>query len=146
MRNPGLPLFVSVLVLAAAVILACGSPAPPTVAACTSAPTLTNNTEPESVSVCPAVTAANGRRIQFVAVGDYVTAPSPALPESVIWGACQQNGFTTGVTVTNTGVAQCASGASGVYTVWATDGPVNCLVVSPCGACGPTGTAQLTCP
>jgi hypothetical protein len=146
MKNFG-PYFLFVLVLAAVITLACGSPSS-TVAACASTPTATNGAIPQSVSVCPAAADAQnypGGLVQFAAIGDFTTSPSPALPKPVIWGACQNNQSTTGVTVSVTGVAQCASGASGTYTVWATATPV-CNVISPCGECGPTGRAQLTCP
>jgi hypothetical protein len=144
MKNVGF-YFLFVLILAAVITLACGSPSS---TACASAPTATNGDQPQSVSVCPAVAEAknySGGLVQFVAIGNFTTSPSPALPKPVIWGACQNNQSTTGVTVSGTGVAQCASGASGTYTVWATADPV-CNVVTPCGACGPTGKAQLTCP
>lgn len=137
------------LPLVALILISCGSSPPVTGVACTSAPTATNDNEPQSVSVCPAAADArnfSGGMVQFVAIGDFTTGPSPAIVKPVMWGVCQDNAPTTGITVNNTGVAQCASGASGTYTVWATGGPDTCLVVSACGACGPTGAAQLTCP
>lgn len=146
MRNSGLPLFFAVL-LVAALILACGSPTR-IVSACPSAPTVTNDNSPQSVSVCPAVADAKnypGGLVQFAAIGEFTTGPSPALAPA-IWGVCQDNGPTTGITVTTTGLAHCASGASGTYTVWATGGPDTCLIAQNCGACGPTSQAQLTCP
>jgi hypothetical protein len=149
MRNPGPQLFFFLLVLAGVITLACGSPTAPVSAACGSAPTATNGNAPQSVSVCPAAVDAKnypGGLVQFVAIGDFTTGPSPAMPKPVMWGACQDNAPTTGITVSSTGVAHCASGASGTYTVWATGGPVVCNVIGPCGACGPTGKAQLTCP
>jgi hypothetical protein len=149
MRNSGPQLFFFLLVLAAAITLACGSPMSLISSACSSAPTATNSGMPQSVNVCPAVADAKdypGGQIQFVAIGDFNTGPSPALPKPVQWGVCQQGQSTTGITVSMIGVAQCASGASGTYTVWATGGPILCNVIRPCGACGQTGTAQLTCP
>jgi hypothetical protein len=140
------PCFLFMLLLAAAITLACGSP---TTTACSATPSSTNSSTPQSVSVCPASADAQnypGGQVQFVAVADFLTTPSPALPTQVVWGACQQSGATTGVTVSSTGVAHCASGASGTYTVWASAGPVLCLTVGPCGECAPTGRAQLTCP
>jgi len=149
MRSYGLPPFFFLLVLAIAITLACGSPVSHIAPSCSSAPTVVNPGMPQSVIVCPAVADAKDYpdgQVQLIAIGSFNTQPTPALPKPVLWGACQQNQFTTGVTVSGGGVAQCASGASGAYTVWATGGPVVCNVIGPCGACGPTGTAQLTCP
>jgi len=149
MRTFGPQLFFFLLLLAAAITLACGSPTKPVLAACNSAPTAVNGQSPESVILCPPSADANDYPdglVQFVAIGNFSSPPSPALPEYAMWGACQDKQFTSGVTVSSKGVAQCASGASGTYTVWATAGPVVCLVVGPCGDCGPTGSAQLTCP
>jgi hypothetical protein len=145
MKTFGLPLFF--LLLAAAVItLACGSP----LKVATNCGSYGSNTTGslESVTLCPAVADAsqypNGE-VPFVGIGTFTTAPSPAaMPTAAIWGACQDEAATNGVTVVN-GTATCAAGASGTYTVWGTWSPV-CLVIGPCGACGPTGTAQLTCP
>jgi hypothetical protein len=147
MKNYVLPSLFFLLVTA--LVLACGSPASHMPLSCSSAPTVANPGEPQSMILCPAVADAQNYpdgEIQFVAVGSYNKAPTPALPQPVIWGACQQNQFTTGVTVSDTGMAKCASGASGTYTVWATGGPILCNVLEPCGACGTTGRAQLTCP
>jgi hypothetical protein len=143
MKNIG-PYFLFVLLIAAAIMLACGSQ-PPIASNCGT--TATNNGTLQSVTVCPASADAQnypGGLVQFVAIGEYTTPPSPAVPKPVQWGACQNNQSTNGVTVSNTGLAQC-SGASGTYTVWATAG-LECNVIGPCGACGPTGRAQLTCP
>jgi len=146
MKTYGLPLFFLV-VLAFLITLACGSPQK-VMTNCGSFASSNNSGSLQSVTVCPAVADAEqfpGGQVPFTAIGVYSTQPSPALiPSGVIWGACQGEANTNEVTVAN-GVAKCASGASGTYTVWATGSPV-CLVVGPCGACGPTGTAQLTCP
>jgi hypothetical protein len=149
MKSYGLPFSCFLLILVAAIALACGSPVSHIAPSCSSAPTIANPGMPQSIILCPAVADAQNYpdgQVQFIAIGAFQTQPSPALPEPVIWGACQQNQSTTGVTVSSTGSAQCASGASGTYTVWATGGPVLCNVVGPCGACGPTGFAKLTCP
>jgi len=143
------PFSLILLVVIAGIALACGNPSHVIGVACNSAPSSSNGDVPESVSVCPAAADASnypGGLVQFVAIGEYSSGPSPALPTSVIWGVCQDSGSTTGVTVSSKGVAQCASGASGTYDVWATAGPVLCLAIGPCGECGPTGTAHLTCP
>jgi hypothetical protein len=142
-------LFSFLLVVLAAFALACGSPASHLSPSCSSAPTQTNNGMPESVTMCPAVADAKDfpdGQVQFLMIGTFTTAPSPALVPTPIWGSCQQEAPTTGVIVSSAGVAHCASGASGTYTVWATGGPVLCNVIGPCGACGPTATAQFTCP
>jgi hypothetical protein len=149
MRNYGLPVFFLV-VLAIAITLACGSPASHVTPNCNSAPTGTNPSMPQSIALCPAVADAqdypNGQ-VQFIAIGSFDTQPSPALPLSTFWGACYQNAPTSAVAVSSSGVARCASGASGTYTVWATGGPALCLLVEPCGTCGqPEGYAKLTCP
>jgi len=149
MRSHGLPSFFFLLVLAIAITLACGSPMSPSSQNCSSNPAVANPDMPQSITLCPAVADARDYpdgQVQFTAIGSYKAPPSPALPEPVVWGACQQNQFTTGVTVSSTGVAQCASGASGTYTVWATGGPVLCNVITPCGQCGATGQAKLKCP
>ncbi len=149
MKSYGLSVSCSLLILAAAIILACGSPVSHIAPSCGSAPTEANSGVPQSVILCPAVADARDYpdgQIQFIAIGAYNAPPSPALPKPVLWGACQQNQPTTGVTVSSTGLAQCASGASGTYTVWATGGPVLCNLMTPCGACGATGDAKLTCP
>jgi hypothetical protein len=149
MKYSGLPFSLFLLLLAAAIALACGSPMHAVAPNCASAPTALNNGMPQALLVCPAVADAKDSptgEVDFAAIGSFLSGPSPALPTQVIWGACQANAPTTGVTVNSSGVAHCASGASGTYTVWATGGPVLCNVVGPCGACGKTGTAQLTCP
>jgi len=132
--------FLFLLVLAAAVTLACGSSASRTL---------------QSVSITPAsADAQNYPRglVQFTATGTYAAPPSPVTPLTATWGACDLSGnITSQVSVSANGVAQCASGAVGTYKVWAFDfnatGPT-CLVESACGqGCGRvTGTAQLTCP
>jgi hypothetical protein len=105
---------------------------------------------PQSVTLCPAVADAQDYpdgQIQFIAIGTYSTPPSPALQPDAFWGACYQGIPTSAVTVSQSGVAQCASGASGTYTVWAAGGPALCDLALPCGSCGqPEGYAKLTCP
>lgn len=141
--------FTLLLIFAAAITLACGSPASHISPSCSSAPTQTNSGMPQSVLLCPATADAKDYpdgEVQFLMIGSFATSPSPALVPGPMWGSCQNQAPTTGVTVNSKGLAHCASGASGTYTVWATGGPLTCLVISPCGACGPTATAQLTCP
>jgi len=87
--------------------------------------------------------------VQVTATGYYSTAPSSVTPLSALWGTCYQNEATSAISVTG-GLAQCASGAIGTFTVWANDPPfpnIECLAVTPCGGgCPVVGTAQLTCP
>jgi len=149
MRNYGFLSFSFLLVLAAAITLACGSPASHIAPSCSSAPTAKNPSIPQSVTLCPAVADAQdfpGGQVQFVAIGSYTTAPSPATPTSPFWGACDQNGPTTGVTITSGGMAQCAAGSSGTYDVFASV-PTLCEHVGQCGTgCMVSGFAKLTCP
>jgi hypothetical protein len=137
MRTYGL-LFFSLLLISA-VTLACGTSQPSTRLL-------------QSVTISPA--SASGQT-QFTASGKYNAPPSPVNPLTVNWGACYQNAATTEVTVSSAGLAQCAAGASGTYTVygWApSGGDLPCPnYVTACGGgggntCQVTGTAQLTCP
>jgi hypothetical protein len=143
-------LFFFLVVLAAAITLACGSPMIPPVN-CGSTSTGPNMTgQLESIILCPATVDAKsypGGQVQFVATGQYSTPPSPVTPiKPWIWGACSDNVPTTAVSVTSSGVASCLEGASGTYTVFASVG-TECNVIGPCGTgCFVTGTAHLTCP
>jgi hypothetical protein len=103
-----------------------------------------------SVTVAPASTTANGP-VQFVATGHYNAAPYTVtpLPEAK-WGVCFNSGPTTAITVTQAGIAQCAAGSVGTYSVWADappfDGAPVCNAINACGGgCLVAGTAQLTC-
>jgi hypothetical protein len=140
MKRRFLPfLFLPILTIAAAITLACGS----------SMHTL------QSLSITPASANAQdypGGQVPFTAAGNYTRQPSPVSPMSATWGACTTDGNpTAAVTVSSNGVAQCISGSSGTYQVWAYDvnpGTATCNVLTACGGgCGRvTGTAQLTCP
>jgi len=131
-------LFLFLLVLAAAMTLACGSSASRTL---------------QSVTISPASADAQGGMVQFTATGIYDSPPSPVAPLAATWGTCDQAGNATSeISVSASGVAQCASGAVGTYKIWAFDlvtsrGP-ECQVETACGGgCGHVvGTAQLTCP
>jgi hypothetical protein len=135
----GLSVF-SLVIVAIAVTLACGS----------SAYTL------QTISLKPASADAQGNPVQFAATGYFNEPPSPEQLVSVNWGACYQNQRTTAVSVSTSGVAQCAAGAVGTYTVWAwAERSGSCggnngeVPANPCGGAGEcqvTGTAQLTCP
>ena len=142
MKRYGPQFFLFLLVAAAAITLACGN-SPPRLL--------------ESVTLAPVQADAQnfpGGLVQFTATGTYTKAPSPVTPLSATWGACDASGnVTTQVSISASGLAQCATGASGIYEVWAFDelpNPplVGSCVVTACGAgCGRvTGAAVLTCP
>lgn len=129
--------FLFLLLLAAAMTWACGSSASHTL---------------QSVTITPTSADAHGGLVQFTATGTYAAPPSPVTPLAATWGTCDESGnMTTEISVSASGLAQCASGAVGTYKVWAFDfnatGPT-CNVESACGGgCGHVaGTAQLTCP
>jgi hypothetical protein len=127
-------LYFFALVLAVSLASSCG-----TSSANPSAPT----GQLQSITVSP--TAADGQA-QFVATGHYTNPPQTYTPQPAAWGACQQNEPTSDVSVTTKGLAQCASGAVGTYTVFAFVG-TQCNVINACGGgCSVVGTAQLTCP
>jgi hypothetical protein len=151
MKHFGPQLFFFLLVLAAAITLACGS-----------SPTASNNngcgptTGPnttgtlQSITLCPAVADAQNYpegQVQFIATGIYNTAPIQVTPlKTYGWAACQANTPTTDVIVSSAGVAQCQPGASGVYSVFSSVA-TECEHVGPCGTgCMVSGYAQLTCP
>ena len=126
------------LVLTAAITLACGPGAH----------------LPQSVVVNPATANAQdypAAGVQFTATVYYTTKPSPVSPAQASWNACYQGGPTDGVSVSNSGVAQCA--ASGVYAIYAfvanpsEKGVCGSSSLPCCGSCGGVvGMAQLTCP
>lgn len=145
MKKYGPQLLFCLLMSVAALTLACGS-----------------SHIPQSVTVSPATADAsdfpNGQ-VQFTATALYNTKPSPVTPATATWGACTQSAPTNLVTVSNTGVAQCTSGASGTYTISAfVANPSIKSCIPPleaggvpsfsCGyACnGVVGHAQITCP
>jgi hypothetical protein len=141
MKRYGPQFFLFLLVLAAAMALACGSSA---------------GHKLQSVTISPAIADAQnypGGLVQFTATGTYTAPPSPVTPLAATWGACDQAGNgTSEISVSANGLAQCARGAAGTYTVWAFDlnvsvGGSTCNVMTACGGgCGRvTGTAQLTC-
>ncbi|MGD0509224.1 MAG: hypothetical protein ABSA27_15590 [Terriglobales bacterium] len=88
--------------------------------------------------------------VPFTATGYYIHPSYTVTPQPATWGTCYQGAPTSEVTVTTTGTAQCASGATGNYTVFAYDVPnPSCESVSDAcggGGCTVVGTAQLTCP
>jgi hypothetical protein len=139
MRTYGLLFFAFTLPLLAVLMLACGTSSQPT------------SRILQTVDITPS--GASGEA-QFEAFGFY----NPPYPVGVsltpTWGACYQNASTTEVSVSSSGFAKCAAGASGTYTIWgyAPSGagvcPAENDVITACGvgACQVTGTAQLTCP
>jgi hypothetical protein len=142
MKKYGPQLLFCLLVAAAAVTIACGSSTPRTL---------------QSVTVSPATADAknfpNGE-VQFTATAVYNTKPSPVSPATASWGACSQGKSTTSVSVSNAGVAQCTSGASGTFTILAIVFDLNPKQPPPlmpkwdvfCGDPGALGHAQITCP
>jgi hypothetical protein len=141
MSRHGYVLWIILLGLAASTTLACG-----------------NNPQRQALSVTlspPSADAQNGQA-QFTATGTYNTPPMTVTPLQANWAVIDQFGNqTTAVSIDANGLAQCASGASGVYTVgaWVTQfsSPPKsaCNIVSPFGnPCGDSvlGTAQLACP
>jgi len=144
MRNWGPLAFLFVLIVAAAITLACGSPAAP------------RNTSGilQSVTISPATADAQNYpdgQVPFIATGYYTTPPLQVTPLTATWGACYQGNPTSGVSVSPKGLAQCSAGAVGTYTVWAfapSNAGICPLFVNACGGggCQVTGTAQLTCP
>ena len=139
MRKYGLSVsFLAILVIA--ITLACGS-----------SPRVL-----QSVSLSPPTADARGNPVQFTATGYFNEQPSPTKLHEASWGGCYQDQRTTAVSVSAEGVAQCAAGAVGTYTVWAVAesggdscGAAGTVPANPCGGAGEcqvTGTAQLTCP
>jgi|ERR1700722_15155154 len=140
MRSYGLALFF-LTTFAIALTLACGSSAQSRLL--------------QSVSISPPTADAQGSPVQFTAMGAFNEQPSPVNLVTVNWGACYQNQPTTAVSVSTEGLAQCAAGSAGTYTVWGWaerngscggSGTVPANLCGGAGGCQVTGTAQLTCP
>ena len=97
----------------------------------------------QSISVTPATANAesfsNGQ-VQFTAEGNYSQPPSPSPIVQLGWSLSDPNI----ATISQSGLAQCNSGASGVVTVRAST-PAPCSGTG-CTAALLSGTAQLTCP
>ena len=141
MERLRLTLFLFGLAVAASFILSCGAGSVRQV---------------QSITLSPATADAQDYRngqVQFTATGHYNAAPYTVTPQSATWGVCYQSAPTSEVSVTTSGLAQCASGAVGTYTVWANDpaplpsGIYNCPAMTACGGgCTIQANAQLTCP
>jgi hypothetical protein len=108
---------------------------------------------PQSVTVTPATADGASGPVQFTATAYYDTLPSPVSPAPATWGACGPNGNNNGVSINTTGLAECSSGSTRTYTIFAFVPDPNFKGIcgseaTPCGgSCGGVvGTAQLTCP
>ena len=130
-----------VLLLIAAIALACGSSS------------MSGSRAATALTITPAT--AEGMDfpggVPFSATASYSAPPSPVKGVRAVWGACYQNNPTSDISVSTSGMAHCGPGASGTYTVWAYVIANNrgCPEwVNSCGGggCQVTGTAQLTCP
>jgi len=143
MENIRLILSFFALAVVASLALSCGANSDPS-----------SNRQLLSIALSPATADAQDYpdgQVQFMATGYYNTAPYTVAPLSAGWGTCYQEASTSAISVSRSGLAQCASGAVGTYTVWANDAPfplgANCLAMTACGGgCFVAGTAQLTCP
>ena len=103
----------------------------------------------QSITLSPATADAQDYpdgQVQFIATGIYINPAHKVTPQPAHWGVCQQNAATSEVSVTTAGLAQCANGAAGTYTIFAFD-MTNCDAITACGGgCTVVGTAQLSCP
>jgi hypothetical protein len=149
MRNSGLPQIFFLLVLCMVITLSCGSLrilpncGPPT-------PTRTNPSgPPQAITVCPAVADAwdyPGGQVQFIATGYYQTPPSPVTPLAALWGVCYKDAPTAEASITSGGLAECAKGSKGTFSVFAAE-PTYCNAITACGGgCLVSGYAKLACP
>jgi hypothetical protein len=91
--------------------------------------------------------------VPFVATGYYSNPMHTVTPlTTATWTACNNGNPTTDIILSQSGTAQCASGAKGTYSINATAITTSkaCPAITPCGAlvggCTVTGIAQLTCP
>jgi hypothetical protein len=121
------------LILAASFALSCGASQGPG--------------QLQSITLSPAI--ADAQEVQFTASGYYVHPSHTMTPQPATWGACYQGATTSEVSVTTGGLAKCANGATGTYTVFAfvATNPSCTLAMNACGAgCTIVGSSQLTCP
>jgi hypothetical protein len=104
----------------------------------------------QSVTLSPTTADAQSYsdgEVQFTVTAHYNSAPSTVTIQPANWGACYQGAPTNDVSLTTAGLAKCASGAVGTYTVWTTISPIACSAQTACGkGCSPQAIAQLTCP
>jgi len=103
----------------------------------------------QSITVNPPTADAQNYpdgEVPFEATGNYINPAHKVTPLSARWVACSQNAPTSDATVSDSGVAQCASGAEGTYQINAFV-MTNCNLITACGGgCTVVGSAQLTCP
>ncbi len=111
----------------------------------------------QTVTVAPAAADAqsypNGT-VPFQAAGLYIDPDRTIMPLTATWTACNAGGPTIDIVISQSGAAQCSSGAHGAYTIYATaikpNASGSCPNISPCGAiaggCAVSGSAHLTCP
>jgi len=141
MEKLRLTLSLFVLAVAATATLCCGMPS-------------LSHHQLTSITLSPTMADAQNYPqglVQFTATGYYMTAPLVVTPLSATWGACYQLAPTSAVSISSTGLAQCASGAAGTYFIWANDpigdGTYSCPAQTACGGgCTVQATALLTCP
>ncbi|MGA6988393.1 MAG: hypothetical protein WBZ01_20220 [Terriglobales bacterium] len=128
------------LILAASFTMSCGA---------------SQQSQLQSITVNPANADAqsfpNGE-VPFAATGHYIDPTHIVTPQPANWVACQKGLPTTDASVTPAGVAQCAAGAVGAYSInaWSIStgpGTYNCSAITACGGgCTIEGSAQLICP
>jgi hypothetical protein len=110
----------------------------------------------QTVAINPATADAqnypNGE-VPFVATGYYIDPEQTVTPlTTATWTACNGTNPATDVVLSQSGAAQCGSGAHGTYTIFATalKSSAKCPAITPCGVivggCVVNGTAQLSCP
>jgi hypothetical protein len=143
MEKLGLVLSLIVLSLAASLTLSCGARSQ-------------GQDLLQSITLSPAVADGQdypNQQVQFIATGYYINPSRTVTPLSAAWGTCYQFAPTSAISVSSTGLAQCASGTVGTYSVWANDpmplapGVYSCPASTACGGgCTIQATAQLTCP
>ena len=109
----------------------------------------------QTVAIAPSAADAqsypNGT-VPFEATGFYIDPDRTIMPLTATWTACNASGPTTDIVISQSGAAQCSSGAHGTYSIFATGlkSSKACPAITPCGVivggCAVSGTAQLTCP
>jgi hypothetical protein len=134
------PSFLTLVLAASFVFLSCGA---------------SQQSQLQSITLSPANADAQSfpdGEVPFTATGYYVDPTHTVTPQPANWVACQKGLPTTDVSVTSAGVAKCATGVVGAYSINAWDtlttpGTLNCPASNACGGgCTVVGTAQLICP
>lgn len=115
----------------------------------------TQQSQLQALEVNPAIADAqnfSGGKVQFTATGHYEHPTRVVTPQPVTWVACRNGTPTADVSVSGSGMAQCAGGAAGQFSINAWDarsarGVSNCTAVTACGGgCTIEASAQLNCP